>query len=325
MARFRFAVGVFLSSALVGGAGAAAAQSFPQKPIRIVAPYVPGGTVDAVARMLAARFAAEFNQQVVVENRAGASGNIGSAAVAEAPPDGYTLLLNSSTLVTNPFVMKEKPPFDPLKDFTPLALVASTPLVFVAGRNSGIDSVADFVRQAKAHPEKTNFGLGGYGSAGQMAMESFNLRTGLSVPLVIYQGSAPALTDIVGGQLTGMMDPVLTTQPFVASGRLKAIGVTGAKRTASLPGVPTLAEAGVPDINFVSWYGLWGPRGLPPAVAQRIQAAVGKALALPESRQWLLKQGMDAGTLTGDAFKAYVENETAKYLQVIKEARIEAR
>jgi tripartite-type tricarboxylate transporter receptor subunit TctC len=316
---------LFCLLALACFAVSAAAQAFPQKQIRIISPYAAGGTVDAVARMLAQRFTAEFNQQVVVENRAGASGNIGSAVVAEAVPDGYTLLLNSSTLITNPFVMKSKPPFDPLKDFTPLALVASTPLVFVVGANSGIGSVQDFVKDAKARPGKTNFGLGGYGSAGQMAMESFNLRTGLSVPMVIYQGSAPALTDIVGGQVTGMMDPVLTTLPFVTAGRLKAIGVTGTRRTPLLPDVPTLAESGLPDINFVSWYGLWAPKGLPPAVAERIQAAVTKALATPDSRQWLQKQGMDAGNVTGEEFRAYVEGEVGKYQQVIKAARIEAR
>lgn len=305
--------------------GGAAAQSFPSKPVRIVAPYVPGGTVDALARALSAQLAEEFKQQVVVENRAGASGNIGAEYVAGAERDGHVLLLTASTVIVNPLVMKEQQRFDLQKDFTPLGMVASTPLVFVVSPQSGINTVADFIREAKAHPDKVNFGVGGFGSGGHLAMETFNVRAGTSIPMVIYKGSAPALTDIVGGQLSAIMDPVLTTLPFVSTGRLKAIAVTGERRSALLPDVPTLHEAGVPNMDFVSWYGLWGPAGLPEATSQRIQAALTKVLAAPQFKAWLDKQGLVAGTTTGKQFGAYVQSEAKKYAQAVSDAKIEKK
>ncbi|VCU68596.1 Tripartite tricarboxylate transporter family receptor [Pigmentiphaga humi] len=305
--------------------GGAAAQSFPSKPVRIVAPYVPGGTVDALARALSAQLAEEFGQQVVVENRAGASGNIGAEYVAGSDRDGHVLLLTASTVIVNPLVMKEQQRFDLQKDFTPLGMVASTPLVFVVSPQSGINTVADFIREAKAHPDKVNFGVGGFGSGGHLAMETFNVRAGTSIPMVIYKGSAPALTDIVGGQLSAIMDPVLTTLPFVSTGRLKAIAVTGERRSALLPSVPTLHEAGVPDMDFVSWYGLWGPAGLPEATSQRIQAALTKVLRAPQFKAWLDKQGLVAGTTTGKQFGAYVQSEAKKYAQAVSDAKIEKK
>lgn len=303
----------------------ASAQAFPTKPIRIVAPYVPGGTVDALSRALAAQLSEEFGQQVVVENRAGASGNIGAEYVAAAEPDGHVLLLTASTVIVNPLVMKEKQRFDLHKDFTPIGMVASTPLVFVVSPQSGIGTVAEFIKHAKANPEKVNFGVGGFGSGGHLAMETFNVRAGTSIPMVIYKGSAPALTDIVGGQLSAMMDPVLTTLPFVNTGRLKAIAVTGEQRSALLPSVPTLSEAGVPNMDFVSWYGMWGPAGIPEPVSTRIQAALTKVLASPQFKPWLDKQGMVAGKVTGKQFGEYVQQESKKYAQAVADAKIEPK
>ncbi|AZG07549.1 tripartite tricarboxylate transporter substrate binding protein [Pigmentiphaga sp. H8] len=306
-------------------AGQASAQGFPVKPVRIVAPYVPGGTVDALSRALAAQLSEEFGQQVVVENRAGASGNIGAEYVAGAEPDGHVLLLTASTVIVNPLVMKEKQRFDLHKDFTPIGMVASTPLVFVVSPQSGIETVGDFIKQAKAHPDKINFGVGGFGSGGHLAMETFNVRAGTSIPMVIYKGSAPALTDIVGGQLSAIMDPVLTTLPFVSTGRLKAIAVTGERRSALLPSVPTLSEAGVPNMDFVSWYGMWGPAGIPEAVSRRVQAGLTKVLGSPQFKAWLDKQGMVAGTVTGKQFGDYVRQESKKYAQAVADAKIEPK
>jgi len=304
---------------------ASAAQAFPTKPIRIVAPYVPGGTVDALARALAPHLSQELGQQVVVENRAGASGNIGAEYVAGSEPDGHVLLLTASTVIVNPLVMKEKPRFDLHENFNPVGMVASTPLVFVVSPQSGINTVGEFVQYAKAHPDKVNFGVGGFGSGGHLAMETFNVRTGTSIPMVIYKGSAPALTDIVGGQLSAMMDPVLTTLPFVNTGRLKAIAVTGGRRSDLLPSVPTLEEAGVPNMDFVSWYGMWGPAGLPESVSNRIQSALTKVLASPDFKAWLDKQGMVAGTVTGKRFGDYVLQESKKYAQAVADAKIEPK
>ncbi len=319
-----------LAAAAVGAlcalsAVSAFSETFPNKPIRIVAPYVPGGTVDAVSRSLAVYLSEELGQQVVIENKAGASGNIGAAYVANANPDGYILLLTASTIIVNPLVMKEKQPFDLQKDFTPLGQVASTPLVFVVSPNSGVKTVKDFIDQAKKNPEKVNFGVGGFGSGGHLAMEYFNVQAGTAIPMVIYKGSAPALTDIVGGQLSAIMDPVLTTLPFVESGRLRAIAVTGDKRSALLPNVPTLTEAGVPNIDFVSWYGLWGPANLPASVSDRLQTALSKSLKNPQFAAWLAKQGLNAGTTTGDQFKAYVQSEGKKYALAVKQAKVEPK
>ncbi|MDX3906728.1 MAG: tripartite tricarboxylate transporter substrate binding protein [Pigmentiphaga sp.] len=303
----------------------AMAQTFPSKPIRIVAPYVPGGTVDVLSRALAVQLTEEFGQQVVVENRAGASGNIGAEYVASSEPDGHVLLVTASTVIVNPLVMKEKQPFDLQKDFTPIGMVASTPLVFVVSPQSGINTVDDFIKHAKAHPDKVNFGVGGFGSGGHLAMETFNVRAGTAIPMVIYKGSAPALADIVGGQLSAIMDPVLTTLPFVNTGRLKAIAVTGERRSALLPSVPTLGEAGVPDMDFVSWYGMWGPAGMPEAVSSRIQAALTKVLGSSQFKAWLDKQGMVAGTVTGKQFGEYVQKESRKYAQAVEQAKIEKK
>jgi tripartite-type tricarboxylate transporter receptor subunit TctC len=234
-------------------------------------------------------------------------------------------LLTASTIIANPLVMKEKPHFNLTNDFTHLGMVASTPLVFVIKKESPINSVADFIATAKANPEKVNFGVGGFGSGGHLAMESFNVRTGTSIPMIIYKGSAPAITDIVGGQLTAIMDPVLTTLPFIETGRLKAIAVTGSHRSPLLPNVPTLTEAGVQNLDFVSWYGLWAPAKLPAPVATRIQGALTKALATPTFQAWLAKQGMDAGSLTGAKFKDYVESERVKYTQAVEQAKIEPK
>ncbi|MGE0801264.1 MAG: Bug family tripartite tricarboxylate transporter substrate binding protein [Lautropia sp.] len=303
----------------------ASAEGFPSKPITIVAPYVPGGTVDALARTLAVHLREEFGQQVVVENRAGASGGIGAAYVAAAPADGHTLLLTNSSLIVNPMVLKEKPPFNLQKDFTPIGQVAIAPLVFVVGSSSGIGSVQEFIALAKGRPEKVTFGVGGFGSGGHLAMESFNVETGTRIPMVLYRGGANALVDIAGGQVTAMMEPALTTVPYVTSGRMRAIAVTGDRRSELLPQVPTLAEAGVKNVDFVSWYGLWAPAQLPASVTQRVQAALAKVLGRADMREWLVKQGLIASTAMGPAFAKLIDDERIRYAEVVEKARIEPK
>ncbi len=303
----------------------ALAQAFPRKPIHLVAPYAAGGTVDALARTLALQLAEELGQQVIVENRAGASGNIGAEYVASSEADGHTLLITASTIIVNPLVMVEAQRFDLRKDFTPIGMVASTPLVFVVSPQSGINNVSDFIRLAKTQPEKVNFGVGGFGSGGHLAMETFNVRAGTKIPMIIYKGSAPAINDIAGGQLTAIMDPVLTTLPMVSAGRLKAIAITGQQRSSLLPEVPTLEEAGVRDMDFVSWYGMWAPRGLPQPVAEKIEATLSKVLASARLKAWLDKQGMIAGTTTGTQFGEFVESESRKYARAVVDAKIEKK
>ncbi|MCK9508547.1 MAG: tripartite tricarboxylate transporter substrate binding protein [Pigmentiphaga sp.] len=304
------------------GAGSVQAQTYPSKPIRLIAPFLPGGTVDNVSRAVSVHLAENLGQQVIVENRSGASGNIGAAYVASAPPDGHTLLLTASTVIANPLVMKEKPAYGSHRNFTPLGQVASTPLVFVVSPNSGINTVKDFIQHAKAHPKEVNFGVGGFGSGGHLAMESFNVETGTAIPMIIYKGSAQTLTDIAGGQVTAMLEPIGTSLPFITSGRLKAIAVTGETRNALLPDVPTLSEAGVDNIDFVSWYGLWAPPGLPADIAERIQQALTASLNQPEMQKWLAQQGLNAGKTTGKAFEKLANDEYDRAERVVKAAGI---
>lgn len=311
-----------LIAAATLGSATAVAQSYPSKPVRLIAPFLPGGTVDNLSRALSVHLADELGQQVIVENRAGASGNIGAAFVANAAADGHTLLLTASTVVANPLVMKEKPAYDSHRNFTQLGQVASTPLVFVVAPDSNINTVKDFIDFAKNKPEEVNFGVGGFGSGGHLAMESFNVETGTSIPMIIYKGSAQTLTDIAGGQVTGMLEPIGTSLPFITSGRLKAIAVTGETRNALLPDVPTMGEAGLGNIDFVSWYGLWGPPNLPTDVAERIQQALTAALNKPEMQQWLSQQGLNAGKATGKAFEKLANDEYERAERVVKAAGI---
>jgi len=298
------------------------AASYPSKPVRLVVPFVAGGAVDAVARTVAARLEADLGQKVVVENRAGASGNIGADLVARAPADGYTLLLTASTLVINPLIMKERPPFDPVKDLAPLALVASGPLLFVTPPATQVATVQDFVARAKAEPEKFNFAVGGFGAAGHLAVESFKYRAGLKVPTILYKGTAPALVDLMGGQVSGMMDPLLSSLPPVKAGKLKALAVTGQRRSPLAPDVPTFAEAGYPEVDFFTWYGFWGPANLPAPVVEKLEAAVKRIVAEPETRAWFARQGLELAGVTGARFRAFIDQEIAKAREIVQLANI---
>lgn len=311
---------------LVLAAGsAAAADAYPSRQVRLVVPFAAGGAVDAVARTVAARLSEQFGQKVVVENRAGASGNIGAEAVVRSPADGYTLLLTASTLVVNPLIMKEKPPFDPAKDLTHLALVASGPLLFVAPASLQATSVKDFVAKAKAAPDKFNFAVGGFGAAGHLDVESFKHGAGMAVPTVLYKGTGPALVDLMGGQVSGMIDPLLTSLPPVKAGKLTALAITGSRRSALAPDVPTFAEAGYPGVDFSTWYGLWGPAGLPAPVVDALETAIKRVVAETDTRAWFERQGLEPSGMSGARFRAFIDQETAKSREVIELAKIVAQ
>ena len=311
-----------LAAALAFALPGAAMAAYPDKPIRLVVPFAAGGAVDAVARTVAARLTDTLNQRVIVENRAGASGTIGAEAVARSPADGYTLLLTASTVVVNPFIMKEKPRLDTIKDLTALNLVASGPLLFVAAPNVNATSAQDFVAKAKANPERFNFAVGGFGAAGHLAVESFKFRAGLPVPTILYKGTAPALVDLMGGQVSGMIDPLLTSLPPVKGGKLKALAITGDKRSPLAPDVPTFAEAGFPDVNFSTWYGFWGPANLPQDVIDTLEGAVKKVVANPEVKTWFASQGLDPSGISGARFRAFIDQESVKSQQIVNAAHI---
>ena len=299
-----------------------AAAPYPNRPIRLIVPFGAGGAVDAVARTVAVRLTETLGERVVVENRAGASGNIGAETVVRAPADGYTLMLTASTVVVNPYVMKDKPHFDVNKDLTHLALVASGPLLFVVAPNTNASSAQDFAAKAKANPEKFNFAVGGFGAAGHLAVESFKYRAGLNVPTILYKGTAPALVDLMGGQVSGMIDPLLTSLPPVKGGKLKALAITGNKRSPLAPDVPTFAEAGFPEVDFSTWYGFWGPANLPADVVDKLENAIKTITANPEVKTWFASQGLEASGITGARFRAFIDQESLKSQQIVKAANI---
>lgn len=313
-----------LAAALLLSIGTAHAQ-YPTKPVRIVVPHAPGGAVDGVARILALKLGELLGQAVTVENRAGASGTIGAEYVAKSVPDGYTLYVNASIHTINPYVMKEKARFDAVKDFTPISHLAQGPLLFTVYPGVPAKNAAEFVALAKADPKKYAFATSGFGSAGHLGEEFLKLRAGLDIPLVLYKGSGPALTDVIGGQAQAMMDPILSSGPHVRAGKLKPLAITAARRSSLFPDVPTMIESGYPGFEFYSWYGLWGPANLPKDVLAKIEAATIKAMQVPEIRERLVAQGFEPVGSTGPEFAKFIDVEDAKYAKIVKDANIQAQ
>ena len=299
----------------------AARAEYPDRIVRIVVPFTAGGAVDLVARIMAKYLSEQFHQQVYVENRPGASGNLGAQTVEQATADGTTLLISASTLIVNPVVAAEPPPFDPLKDFSQLGLIAKGPLLFIA--HAGIaESVQDFVAKAKAHPDAFDFATGGYGSAGHMAAESFKLRAGLNVPVVLYKGTGPAFTDLMGGTISGMLDPLVTSLPLAQGKQATALAIASPTRSALAPDVPTFAEAGYPGFEFYTWYGLWGPANLPPNVVTTISHALTAIGASADAQKWFSSQGLDYSGIGGDAFVEFSKAEQNLYADIMKRGNI---
>ncbi len=314
---FTFAVGLASMCAMSN------AQVFPTRPIRMVVAYAPGGAVDAVARKLGTALGEILDQPVVIDNRPGASGNIGGEYVSKAPADGYTLLFAPSTLLANPLVVKGKPPFDVHRDLEAISLVASGPMLMLVPAD-GPKTLGDFVKEARAKPGSFNFGTGGYGSAPHLAAAQFKLRAGLNeVPTLLYKGTAPALIDLIGGQLSAMIEPTLTAIPQVRAGKLRALAITGSKRDPLFPEVPTFEEAGFADMQFSTWYGIWCPSGAPEAVKQRLAQAQKTVLDSQAFRDWLKQQGYQATPLSGAAFGAFLHNEEMRYERIVRESGIQ--
>jgi len=297
------------------------AEDYPDRVVRIVVPFTAGGAVDLVARTMAKYLSDQLHQEVYVDNRPGASGNLGAQTVSQAAPDGYTLLVSASTLVVNPVVAAAPPPFDPLKDFSPLGLIAKGPLLFIV--HSGLaSSVQDFVAKAKTHPEAFNFATGGYGSAGHMAAESFKLRAGLNVPVVLYKGTGPAFTDLMGGTISGMLDPLVTSLPLAQGKEATALAIASPARSALAPDVPTFAEAGFPGFEFYTWYGLWGPANLPPNVVAAISHALGVIGESADAQKWFASQGLQYSGIGGAPFLDFSRSEQSLYADIMKHGNI---
>jgi tripartite-type tricarboxylate transporter receptor subunit TctC len=267
----------------------ALAQTWPDKPVRVVIPFPPGGTLDKIGRMLAQNLTAQFGQNFVVDNRAGGNGIIGADVVAKAPADGYTLLFNASTFVTAPMTMKSVP-YQVQTDFSPISLVAKAPLSVAVGNKLGVNNLQGLIAAAKAQPGKLNFAVGSIGSAGHLCTVKLEQAAGVSLTIVPYKGTGPAMTDLVGGQIEGFIDPVLGSVQFHRNGQLKVAAVTSAKRLPNLPDVATAMET-VPGFECASWYGLWAPAKAPADILQKLNAAVNKALT-GEMRDRLIADGI---------------------------------
>ena len=320
------AIGALLALGL-GATGTAYAQAspWPAKPVRIVVPFAAGGTTDILARAIAPELGKAFGQQFIVDNRGGAGGNIGAELVARSAPDGYTLLMGTvGTHGINRALYKQLP-YDPIKDFAPVTLVASVPNVMVMNtekaRSLGINNVQDFIRYAQANPGKLNMASSGNGTSIHLAGELFKSMTGTYMLHMPYRGSAPALLDMVGGNMDVMFDNLPSSMAHIKGGKLKALAVTSAKRSTALPDVPTVEEAGGPALKGFeasSWFGLLAPAGTPADIVQRVQQEVAKALATPAVKERLLSQGAIPGGNTSAEFASLIDREHRKWAQVVK-------
>ncbi len=315
-------------TALAAGAAAIAAPSWaqsgwPSKPVRIVVPFAPGGTTDILARAVAAELSKAFPQQFVVDNKAGAGGNIGAAEVARAAPDGHTLLMGTVGTQSINKWLYSKMPFDPQKDFVPVTLVAAVPNVMVVNTDKAkarnINTVADFIKLAKANPGKLNMASSGNGTSIHLAGELFKTMTGTFMTHFPFTGSGPALLSLVGGDMDVMFDNLPSSMQLIKSGKLKALAVTSSQPSAALAGVPTVEQAGnLKGYEASSWFGLLGPAGLPPDIANRVQQEVAKSLASPDLKEKLLAQGAIPSGNTPQQFAAHIEAELKKWQPVVK-------
>jgi len=304
----------------LGVAASAAAQEYPSKPIRMIVPYPPAGGTDIVARIVNEPLTTILGQPIIVDNKGGAAGNLGTDLAAKSPPDGYTVLFTLSSHTINP-KLYGKLPFDVEKDFTAVSLAAYIPQIVVVNPAVPINDIAELVAYAKANPGKLNYASVGIGSPGHIAGELLKLKTGINMVHVPYKGGGPAVTDTLGGQVQVLIVSIPAAFQFVKAGRLRAIAVASDKRSLAAPDIPTIAEQGV-DCIVNSWYGALVPAKTPPAVVAKLNAAMVKALASQDTRDKLFAQGAEAASSTPAEFEALIRDELKKWEYVIREAKI---
>jgi tripartite-type tricarboxylate transporter receptor subunit TctC len=308
---------ILLSAACPGHAQTA----YPNHALRMVVPSSAGGGADIVARIIAPKLAERLGQQVVVDNRPGAGTLIGGDIVAKAPPDGYTLLMAISTLATNPVIYK-KMPYDALRDFAAVTQIAALPNVLVVHPSVPVKTAQELIAFARAHPKQLSYGSPGTGTNPHLAMELFCSMAKVGMVHIPYKGSAPAVIDLVAGHITVMAATALTGIPHVRSGRLRALAVTSAKRTAAAPEVPTIAESALPGYDAVQWYGVLAPAQTPADIVTKLHAEIARILQLPEVKDRLLGDGADPVGNTPDEFARFIRAETAKWTKVARDAGI---
>jgi len=297
-------------------------QNYPSRNVTVIVPFPPGGSVDGVARILVQKLNETVGQHFIVENRAGgASGIVGATAAVKAPPDGYTLFLSASVHVINPLLYKNVP-YDVVNDFTPISLIADGPLIVSTTPSVAANNLKDFFALVRKDPQKFTFGATTIGSASHLAIELLKRDAALDTLVVAYKGTAPALTDLMSGQIQLLADPMLSSLPLARGGQIKALGLTSLKRAAAAPEIPTVEESGVKGFDFVSWYGLWGPKNLPNDISSKLQGEIAKLLAMPDVKERFNLLGFEPIGAGADAFAKYIRDEMAKYQTIINDAKI---
>ena len=319
MNRHRILVAVVLSLA---APLLAHAQAYPSRPIRLIVPFAPGGTTDVIARIVGQKLGESLGQQIVVDNRPGANGNIGTDLAAKAPPDGYTLVMSfDGTIAINPHVYK-KLPFDPQKDLAPVVTVAQVPLLIVVQPSLGVNSVKDLVALAKAKPARINYSSAGHGSTGHLTGELLKTRAQIEMVHVGYKGGGQALTDLLGGQIDMLVTALPTVEPFLRQGKLKALAFSSAKRVPGLPEVPTLAESGYTGFDVSSWYGILAPAGTPQDRVLRLNREIVKILAQKDVRDRFAALGTELVGDTPAQFAATIRADTLRWANVVRASNI---
>jgi len=316
---------IALKAACVVGAltTGAVADDYPNRPVRLIIPFPPGGSNDVVGRLVANQLSERLGQQVYVDNRGGAGGVIGTEAAATAAADGYTLLVVSLAHAVNPSLYKLN--YDPVKSFAPVAIMATGPNVLAVNPRLPVNSVAELVALAKEKPGELEYASAGIGSFQHLGGELFKLTAGVNLLHVPYKGGGPAMQDVISGHVRIVFSSLIQTTPFIQSGQLRALGVGGLKRSPVLPDVPTIAEAGVPGYEAVNWWGIVAPAGTPPAIVEKLYTAVQGALKSPELQAAFAREGAASVEMSTAEFKDYIEAEIAKWAQVVKEGNIKAQ
>lgn len=321
--RSRFSSVALVALALSCILGIARAQEFPNRPIRIVVPFAPGGGTDVLTRILAQQVSEEFKQQVIVENKPGAGGALGAGLVAKAPADGYTLYVASTATAMMPSLYKNLG-FDPIADFTPIAMIGTSPFILIATNSLPVKTLPEMIALAKAKPGTLSYGSAGMGSVNHVAMEMFKVMAGVNILHVPYKGSSAALADVIGGQVSMMMDTVISATQQIKSSTVRALGSTSAERSPLSPDLPTVSELGPRGYEATVWYGLVAPKGIPDAIAQKLNMQFNKALASPAVRQRFVTLGAEPVLSTTVDFGKLIVAEEKKWTGVIRAAHIRA-
>ena len=305
-------------------APAVRAQDYPAKSVRVIVPFAPGGTSDFVARVYASALSKELGQQFVIDNRGGAGGTIGADLAAKAPPDGYSLLLFNIAMAFGP-AMYSALPFDPVGDFAPVSLLGSAPSALLVNPSLPVRTVPEFLALARARPGQLDYGTGGVGSSGHLAVELLQALGKVKFTHVPYKGGGPAMQATISGEVAFLIETAGPVVPLIKSGRLRALGVTGAERMSQLPGVPTISESGLKEYVYTTWYALWAPAKTAPAVITRLNQAVHKAVALPDARASLQNSGIEPAASTPAQLDERVRADLVKWGRIIRDAGIKGQ